>query len=406
MTEQLVYLAMALVLGYFTAKIVGKVKLPAVTGYLIAGLILGLVKVIPMDTLHGFAILTDIALGFIAFSIGSEFKLSFLRQLGSAPIIIALFEAFGAVLVIFATLLIFGFSLPLALMLSAIGAATAPAATLMVVRQYKAKGPVTSMLLPVVAIDDAIALMIFSIAAAIAQVLVSGAKPSVSTMFLHPLYEIIGSLVVGAVLGLALALLLRFISKDTDRLVFACAAVLAGVGLAAMLSLSSLLTCMAMAAIYVNLSSHAVKTFKIADTVTPPLFMLFFVLSGAELDLTVLKAIGVMGAIYIVGRIVGKVGGCFLGAKIVSASDAVQKYLGLTLVPQAGVAIGLSAIALKISPLYGAKIRAVILCATLLYELGGPVLTKLALHLAGEIPGSSDKPAKRCRIPKIKANKS
>lgn len=390
MSEQLIYLALALILGYGSAWLLGKLHLPAVTGYLVAGLVLSLFKVIPMTSLHGFSIISDIALGFIAFAIGSEFKLDFLRQLGKAPIIIAILESAGAVLVIFAALLLFRVPLPEALLLGAIGAATAPAATLMVVRQYQAKGPVTRMLLPVVAMDDASALMLFSIAAAIAQVLVKHQQLSIVSMILLPLLEIVGSLLIGTLLGFLLALFLRRIDRDNDRLIFTVALIFAGIGLSAWLGLSALLTCMALGAVFVNLSRQAVHTFKIADTVTPPLFLLFFVLSGAELDVTVLRSIGLIGLIYIVGRVIGKFGGAWLGAWLVKAEPNVQRYLGWTLIPQAGVAIGLSTLALRIAPDYGAHIRAIILCATLVYELSGPVVTKIALRRAGEIEAHAE----------------
>ncbi len=390
MSEQLIYLSIALILGYGSAWLLGKLHLPAVTGYLVAGLLLSVFKVIPMTSLHGFAIISDIALGFIAFAIGSEFKLDFLRKLGKAPLVIAALESTGAVLILFGVLLLFKVPLPQALLLSAIGAATAPAATLMVVRQYRAKGPVTSMLLPVVAMDDAAALMLFSIAAAIAQVLVRHEKLSVISMILLPLLEIVGSLLIGALLGFLLALFLRRIDRDHDRLIFIVALIFAGIGLSSWLGLSELLTCMALGAVYVNLSRQAVHTFKIADTVTPPLFLLFFVLSGAELDLTVLRSIGLIGLIYIIGRIIGKFAGAWLGAWLMKTEPAVQRFLGWTLIPQAGVAIGLSTLALRIAPDYGTQIRAIILCATLVYELTGPVITKIALRRAGEIAGHQE----------------
>jgi len=388
MTNALLYLAIMIVVGFLGSALAHRIHFPAVTGYLVAGLLLGLTGLISKETLSHFDILADLALGFIAFSIGSEFKLDFLKKVGAAPLVITVFEALGAVLVLDILLIAIGVPLPVALLLGAIGAATAPAATLMVVRQYKADGPVTRMLLPVVAMDDAVALIAFSVSAAIAQMIASDHGVSLAPMILHPLVEIGGSLIVGALLGLLAALFLRRFNSDGDRLGLAFAVVMGGVGLAGLLGLSSLLLCMMAGAMFANLSRQSVKLFKVTDAVTPPLFLMFFVLSGAELDVSVLKSIGLIGIVYILARVFGKIIGSYLGARIARVEPVIRNYLGFTLIPQAGVAIGLSLIALRIMPEYGATIRAVILCATLIYELTGPLITKAALVRAGEIAPS------------------
>ncbi|MDD6204952.1 MAG: cation:proton antiporter [Firmicutes bacterium] len=399
MTGQLIYLAIAIIAGFVFSYLARLVRLPNVTGYLVAGLVLGVTGIIPKDTLSGFDIISDVALGFIAFSIGGEFKLSYLKKVGAAPIIIMLLEAFAAVLAVTGALLAFGFDTPLAIMLGAIAAATAPAATLMVVRQYKADGPVTRMLLPVVAMDDAAALMAFSVCSAIAQVMVSQAALSVGQMILEPLLEIVGSLVLGAALGALTALMLRLLRDKGDLTCLAVAVVFAAAALASMLGLSSLLVCMMMGALCVNLSQKSSELQRRTDKITPPIFMLFFVISGAELDVTALASVGVVGVIYILARVVGKVAGASLGAVIAKCESPIKKYLGLTLIPQAGVAIGLSLLAMKVVPQYGATIRAVVLCATLIYELIGPVVTKLALKKAGEIkePAAAGKKVKNAQ---------
>ena len=399
MTGQLIYLAIAIIAGFVFSYLARLVRLPNVTGYLVAGLVLGVTGIIPKDTLSGFDIISDVALGFIAFSIGGEFKLSYLKKVGAAPIIIMLLEAFAAVFAVTGALLAFGFDAPLAIMLGAIAAATAPAATLMVVRQYKADGPVTRMLLPVVAMDDAAALMAFSVCSAIAQVMVSQAALSVGQMILEPLLEIVGSLVLGAALGALTALMLRLLRDKGDLTCLAVAVVFAAAALASMLGLSSLLVCMMMGALCVNLSQKSSELQRRTDKITPPIFMLFFVISGAELDVTALASVGVVGVIYILARVVGKVAGASLGAVIAKCESPIKKYLGLTLIPQAGVAIGLSLLAMKIVPQYGATIRAVVLCATLIYELIGPVVTKLALKKAGEIkePAAAGKKVKNAQ---------
>jgi len=255
----------------------------------------------------------------------------------------------------------------------------------MVVRQYKADGPVTRMLLPVVAMDDAAALILFSISTAIAQMLIRKGDVSLAPMILEPLWEIIGSLVIGAAIGVLAAFFLRRFKNDGDRLGLALCIIMGGVGIATIFNLSSLLLCMMAGAIFTNFSKQTVKLIKVTDAVTPPLFLIFFVLSGAELDVTVLKSIGLVGVVYILGRVIGKIFGAYFGARLSKAPTVVRNYLGFTLIPQAGVAIGLSLVAMRVFPDYGETIRAVILCATLVYELVGPLITKAALTKAGEI---------------------
>ncbi len=393
MTDTFLCLAIFIIVGFIGSALAHRVRFPAVTGYLVAGLILGITGLISKETLEQFNLLADLALGFIAFSIGSEFKLDYLKKVGAAPLIITIFEAFGAVFVLDILLIAIGVPVPVAILLGAIGAATAPAATLMVVRQYKADGPVTRMLLPVVAMDDAAALIAFSVSAAIAQMIVSNQGASLTSMFLRPLLEIVGSLALGSVLGAVAAFFMRRFKTDGDRLGLAFAVVMGGVGLSSLLGLSALLVGMMTGAIFANLSRQSVKLFKVTDAVTPPLFLMFFVLSGAELDVTVLKSIGLIGVVYIVARVFGKVIGSYLGARIARVEPVIRNYLGFTLVPQAGVAIGLSLVALRILPEYGATIRAVVLCATLIYELTGPLITKFALVKAGEIRSEKRRPA-------------
>ena len=385
MTTDLIYLGIAILTGFAFAYLAKLVKMPNVTGYLVAGLLLGVTGIIPKGVMDGFGIVSDVALGFIAFSIGSEFKLSYLKKVGSAPVIIMLLEAFLAVIVVAGVLIALGFDIALSIMLGAIAAATAPAATLMVVRQYKADGPVTRMLLPVVAMDDAAALMAFSICSAVAQVMVSNTALSLSAMILNPLIEIFGSLLLGAVLGVVVSIISRWLKHKSDLTSLDVAAVFLCAGLASLLGLSALLVCMMMGAICINMSQKAQELQRRTDKITPPIYMLFFVLSGAELDVTALGSIGVIGVVDIIARVIGKVAGASLGAVISKCEMPIKKYLGLTLIPQAGVAIGLSLLAMKTVPEHGATIRAVILCATLIYELVGPVITKIALKKAGEI---------------------
>ncbi len=387
MFETYMYLAVALLLALIAGKIVKQVKLPNVTGYIIMGLLAGpyCLKLIPASVVEAFSIIPEVALGFIAFSIGAEFKLSYLKKVGKAPIVIAITEGLGAVFVVDLVLIATGHDVAFSIVLGAIAAATAPAATLMVVKQYKAKGPVTDTLLPVVAIDDAVALMSFGLSVAVAKAITSTEQVSLFTTIMEPIVEILGALLIGAAFGLIFKLLVRFYSGRGNRLAITYAMIFLCLGICDYLGWSSLLACMAMSAVLVNTSKASEEVFEQADRITPPIFMLFFFLSGAELDIRILPTVGVIGVLYVVFRVVGKVLGALFGAKISKAPKVVQKYLGYTLIPQAGVAIGLASTAMTVVPEYGKTIRAIILCGTVIYELTGPVITKMALKKAGEI---------------------
>lgn len=380
-------IALAMIAGLLFTRVVKLVKLPNVTGYLIAGLLIGpyCFKLVSAEALETLDIITVAALGFIAFSIGSEFKLSHLKLIGGKILIITACEALGAVILVDVVVIAFGFPVPMALCLGAIAAATAPAATLLVVRQYRAKGELTSTLLPVVAMDDAIGLMAYALSVSIAKLIQNGEAFNVMATLISPLLEIVFSLGLGAIIGAIVALSNRFFQSKGNRLTIGIAAVLLGVGLAQQFGLSHLLLCMAIGATYVNLRDDAIQTLEHVDSWTPPLFMLFFVLSGAELNVSVLPSLGVIGAVYIITRVLGKYLGAFVGCTISKTSPKIRKYLGLSLIPQAGVAIGIAQLVVRELPEYGASIQAVILCATLIYELVGPVITKYSLIKAGEI---------------------
>ncbi len=380
-------LAVAMVFGLLLTRPAKLIHLPNVTAYLVAGLIVGpyCLNIFREGDAAVNAVLTNIALGFIAFSIGVEFKFSHIKKIGSSSITITVLQACFATILVDVTLIAFGFPLPLCLTLGAIASATAPAATLMVVRQYRAKGPVTSTLLPVVAMDDAIGLVLFSVSLSVAQALSGSAGLTLRSMLLEPLAEIVLSLLIGSAVGLLIAISMRFFHSKTNRLSIAVTAVLAGSALASIFNLSSLLLCMAIGACLVNIRKDAEAIMEVTDSWTPPLFMLFFVLSGAELDLAVVPTVGLVGILYLIARSLGKYSGSYLGAAIVKAEPNIRKYLGITLLPQAGVAIGMAQVVLTALPVYGAKIQAVVLSATLVYELIGPMLTKIALTAAGEI---------------------
>ncbi|MBQ6564116.1 MAG: cation:proton antiporter [Clostridia bacterium] len=395
----LLALAIAMAAGLFMSRLVRYVRLPNVTAYLVAGVLLGPVfGVLDVTTTSSLSIISDVALGFIAYSIGAEFKLSYLKNIGVKPIVITCFESAFASLVVFLALNALGQPLPVSLTLAAIAAATAPAATLMVIRQYKAKGPVCSMLLPVVAMDDATGLILYAVLSNLAISLdKKGVELNVVSLLLMPLLQIILSLLLGLAIGFLLAFVLRFFHSRGNKLALTLCAVFLGVGLSAtnVLNLSSLLVCMMIGAALVNLSQGSDAMLEQCDRFTPPLFMLFFVLSGAGLDFSVLTTVGLVGVTYVLARVAGKVLGATLGAVVEKCDRNIIRYLGLTLIPQAGVAIGMARLAMQDLPEYGAIINAVVLAGTLIYELTGPVITKTALLKAGEITPENAAPKKK-----------
>jgi len=383
----LFYLALLLFSGLLFGRAVKYLKLPNVTGYLIAGLILGpyVLNLIPRDVVTGFELISEMALAFIAFSIGSEFKISYLKKVGISPVVIAIFEGLTASVLVTVLLVLFGFDFEISLLLGAIASATAPAATIMVVKQYEARGPLTETLLSVVALDDAVALIAFGFSMAVVNTMIHPGESSLAMSIIRPFLEIIGSLALGFALGFLFKVPLRFFKKDSNRTIITVGFIFLGSALATMLGLSPLLLCMCMGAMLANVSDSARSIFKLADNITPPIFLMFFVVSGAELDITILPKIGIIGIIYVIARVAGKVLGASVGAVLMKSPETVKKYLGLTLIPQAGVAIGLSLIAARTLPDYGSTIRAVVLCATLIYELTGPAVTRIGLEKSGEI---------------------
>lgn len=387
----LLHLSVLLLAGLLGSFLIKFVKLPDVTGYLILGLLVGpsVLGLLDEAAIGQMSAASDIALAFIAFTVGGEFKLSYFKRVGATPIVIAAFESFFAVGLVVAGLLAAGYSLPFALCLGSIAAATAPAATVMVIKQYHARGPVTECLLSVVAIDDATALIAFGVATSMAKTLESGAALSLYSALGSPLLEVGASLLLGFALGCAYTFALRFFKEKGTQLTLTIAFILLGAAVADELDLSALLLCMMFSATFTNMARLTNEVYSAIDRFTPPIFCLFFVLSGADLKLSVLPSIGVVGVIYVVLRVVGKWIGAALGARLMRADANIQKYLGPALLPQAGVAIGLSFLAQQVVPQYADTIRAVILCGTLIYELIGPAVSKTTLQKAGEIaPGA------------------
>ncbi|HPM07342.1 MAG TPA: cation:proton antiporter [Bacilli bacterium] len=396
-------LGLAMAAGLLSTRLMKLLNLPNVTGYLIIGLLLGpfVGHLFSEQAISDFSILSDIALGFIAFSIGCEFKLSSLKKIGGKVVVITLFQALLTAVVVALAVFAFSRDVALSLTLGAIATATAPAATLMVVRQYKAKGPVVDTLLPVVAFDDAVGLIVFSVLLSISKVVATNSSLTAEAILLAPLVEIFLSLAIGAALGALLALVMRFFKSRANRLTLMITTVFLGVGLTKLFafidwySLSSLLLCMMIGAVFANMRSDSNLVVEGIDRWTPPLFMFFFILSGAELDVRVIVTVGLIGVVYIVARSVGKYFGAYLGALSTKSDKNIRHYLGFTLLPQAGVAIGMAKVVSEEMPSdIGVKIVTVVLCSVLFFELVGPIITKLALMRAGEIIKEPKKPKK------------
>ena len=423
MATELICLAIALVGGLMLSRVTKLLKLPAVTAYLIAGLLLGPYCLgllgIPgmgfqsLEQVEAQSILTQTALGFIAFSMGNEFRLSQLKSMGKKAVIIGVVQAVITTLVVDAVLigvhLLFPnfLSLSAALVLGAIASATAPAATLMVVRQYKADGPLTRLLMLVVAIDDAVGLFLFSLSFGIATALESGAV-NVIGMLVEPTLEVVLSLGLGAVMGCILDRIERFFHSRSKRMAISVAFVLLTVGLSMLkfqigpvhCGFSLLLVCMMTGTVFCNICDYSEELMERVEGWTFPLNVLFFVISGAELDLKILvnPVTLIIGVIYILARSAGKYFGAFSSCKATKCSPAITKHLGITLLPQAGVALGMALTATALAD--GSLIRNVILFSVLIYELVGPALTKRSLTLAGEIKPEGKTSARQLNQPK------
>ena len=418
MQNVLLCISLALVSGLLMTRLMKRVGLPAVTGYLITGLLLGPycigklgfagIGFHSMEEVGALGIISDMALGFIAFTIGNEFRLADLRTMGRQAITVGIFQAVITTIVVDMALVGLhmvvpsAISLPSAITLGAIAAATAPAATLMVVRQYRADGPLTRLLLMVVAIDDAVGLVLFSASFGIASALEQGGI-SMVTVAVEPALEIVLSLSLGAVAGVVLNWCEQYFHSRGNRISLSVAFVLMTVGLSMAefdigpvhCGFSLLLVCMMTGTVFCNVCKTSSALMERLDRWTTPLSILFFVLSGAELDLQILKnpLILLIGAVYICARSAGKIFGAYSSCALTRCSKSIQKYLGITLLPQAGVALGMALTASALSD--GKIVRNVVLFSVLVYELVGPTLTKNALFSAGEIhPDELGIPAK------------
>lgn len=407
--QVLLTLSVALFAGLMLSRLAKLVKLPAVTAYLVAGILVGPYLLgafgvkglgfVSMEDIHTYKIIPDVALGFIAFSIGNEFRLPQLRKIGKQATVIGIFQAVFATVLVDAALIGLHFLIPdklplaSAVVLGAVASATAPAATLMVVRQYKAKGPLTDILLPIVALDDAVGLIVFAISFGVAKAMISG-KVDILSVIVEPVLEVVLSFLLGLVMGLLFTFFERFFHSRSKRLAMSVTFVLATVALSMVnfkigpihVAFSSLLVCMMLGTVFCNICDFSEELMDRLDRWTAPLFILFFVISGAELELSVFTdvMIVVVGIVYIVVRSLGKYLGASMSSRAVKCDDNIVKYLGITLLPQAGVALGM---AIKAEALGepGMMVANITLFSVLIYELVGPFLTKVALTKAGEI---------------------
>ena len=410
-------LSIALLAGLLLSRLAKIVKLPAVTAYLISGVLIGPFVLgalgipgigITSKQIEGFGLISDLALGFIAFSMGNEFRLSQLKKIGKQATVIGVLQALITTIVVDVALIALHFampdtlSIPAAIVLASVATATAPAATLMVVKQYKAKGPVTDVLLPVVALDDAVGLVVFAISFGIARSMgTAGVSPL--AIILEPLLEIVLSLLLGFVMGLLFTLCEKYFHSRSKRMAVSVTFVMLTVALSGLkfeigdihIAFSSLLACMMLGTVFCNICEVSEELMDRADRWTTPVLILFFVISGAELDLSVFTqwTVVVVGIVYIIARSLGKYYGANISARITKSDPNIIKYLGITLLPQAGVALGMAIKAIELGP-DGAIVRNITLFAVLIYEIVGPFLTKMALTKAGDIKEEGRKSAR------------
>ncbi len=409
--EFLLAIGIAMFAGLLLSRLTSRFNLPDVTSYLVAGLLVGPLCLgrlnVPglgfssFEFVEAMGLVCDAALGFIAFSIGSEFRISALRKTGRQATVIAIFQALMATLFVDAALiglhLILGDKLPVStcLILGAIATATAPAATLMVINQYKAKGPLTDILLPIVALDDAVGLIVFAVSKGVAKAIIGG-ELSIVSVLVNPMVEIVASLALGAALGWVFSMVEKYFNSNSKRLSLAVAFVALCAGLSKLhfdlggglkIGLSSLLVCMMCGTVFCNLCDFSEEIMQKTERWTAPIYVLFFVISGAELDLRVFGELAVVGIglAYIISRSAGKIAGATISARFMKCQKSICKYLGITLLPQAGVALGMSVTVAAEFGAEGAIVRNIVLFSVLIYELVGPLLTKMALTAAGEI---------------------
>ncbi|KPU27632.1 potassium transporter [Caloranaerobacter sp. TR13] len=381
-------LGIALVLGILFGQLMNKYKIPAVAGYIIAGLIVGKsgLNIVNSEMIEKLSFLSDLALGIIAFNIGSELKIPVIKKLGKPIFIIAACESMGAFILVTSIMLLLKQGIGTALILGAVSSATAPAATVMVLKEYNAKGPLTSTLLGVVAVDDAICLMIYAVASSISKVFIKHEVVTVYKVLVHPITEIVLSLLAGCIAGILLAYLIKISKKENEMLPFTTGVIILLIGVALKYNLSPLLSAMTLGIIVANISSNSRRAFSSIEMFSPPIIAAFFTLAGSRLDIALLPHIGLIGIAYLVFRILGKVLGASIGGMVSKAPLSVRKYLGFGLLSQVGVAVGLAIIVSREFPgtQLGSIVITILLATTIITEIIGPIATKNAIIKAKE----------------------
>lgn len=371
------------------ARIARKLGLPNVTGYLIGGLLLGpsFINIMEASDSGMVNFINEAALSAIAFNVGGEFLIKDMRKLGKEVFIITLAEVIGVLSLVFVVMyFLFNQDFSFSIIVASMSAATAPAGTLMVIQQYRAKGPLTNTILPVAALDDALGIMVFGIALSIAKLVLGGESASVM-MFISPLLEIVFSVALGIGLGFVMSRLASKTKTQEELLSLVIFFVLINVGLSTYLGLSALLSGMMIGAMHVNLSANPNRLFSTLNQFTSPINLLFFAFAGASLDLAILSKISLLGAGYVAARFFGKVIGAGIGARIAKSEPTIAKYLGLAILPQGGISIGLSMIVARELPQISSSVVNLILFSVLVFEIAGPILAKYAITQAGEING-------------------
>lgn len=379
-----------MLVGLLGGKIANKFKLPNVSGYIIAGLFLGpsFFKLLNSTDIDSFGIINDVALALIAFGIGNEFLVSDMKKVGKDALVITVAEVLGALLMVFSVMyFIFRQDFIFSMVIASMSAATAPAGIVMVINELKADGPLVRTILPVVAFDDALGIMIFGIVLSIAKMSSGVADYTILQIIGSPLLEIGGAILVGFIVGVVMTYFCNNVRERGELLAITLAFILLGVGISSLIGVSTLLTAMVMGGTVVNSTYRYKRIFRSVDEFAPPVNLLFFTLAGASLDLKVLMTVGVIGVGYILARAIGKIVGAGIGARIVDAEEKVQKYIGMSLLTQGGISIGLSVLVRNQLPDIGNSIVTVILFSVLVFEILGPILIKIAITKAGEVGG-------------------
>lgn len=392
--DVLLKIGIIIFVGIVGGRIANAFKLPNVSGYIVGGLLIGpsLFNIIKTGEAQQLNVINDIALGAIAFSIGNEFLVKEIKKVGKNIFIITLFQVVGTMALVFIFMYtVFKQPFTFSLVIASMAAATAPAGVLLVIRELKAKGPLVNTILPVVAIDDALGLMAFGIALSIAKLMTGSADVSFIQMIAAPLIEIIGSLGLGFLLGILLSVIAPKTKGRDELLSVVIGFIIFGSGLANMFDLSPLLTNMMIGAVVVNVLQKAKRIFDLVSDITPPIYLMFFTLAGAGLDIRALSSVGLIGIGYIVARTLGKVVGAGLGAKVVGADPNIVKYLGMSLLPLGGISIGLSIIVGNELPQFGDSMVTIVLFSVLIFEIFGPIFTKIGIINSGEENGALKK---------------